>query len=280
MSVKYLIISRGPCEDPSGPEGGRCTESRRQSTELAIGRSAGAFPLRARRSALCPRPRSPWSRATREPGDDHRGRSRARGAAHGQRLPDRARRRRPDPSRPLRARHPRAHGDERRMRHVVVRRMHRAPRRPIGEVVHGARGAGARPRGHDDRGARRRRHAAPDAAGVPDPPRAAVRVLHARDGHGRGLAGDRARRPRGRRRPHRARGQPLPLYRVPEHRRRGRRRRPGHADRERARGARHRHDPGTVLVRPRPLGRRSAGCAAPSTATTPSSSPAAIRCCP
>ena len=67
--------------------------------------------------------------------------------------------------------------------------------------------------------ASRRTGAAPRPAGLPRPPRAAVRLLHAGDGDG-GRRRDRARRgdERGRD-PRRARGQPLPLHRVPQHRR-------------------------------------------------------------
>ena len=43
-------------------------------------------------------------------------------------------------------RRPRPHGHQRRLRHVVVRGVHRPPRRRVGEVVHGARRPGRRPR--------------------------------------------------------------------------------------------------------------------------------------
>ncbi|HYR34019.1 MAG TPA: hypothetical protein VEQ87_06990, partial [Burkholderiales bacterium] len=45
---------------------------------------------------------------------------------------------------------------------------------------------GARQAGHDHRGPRQRRHAAPGAAGVARPRRRAVRLLPARSDHGRG----------------------------------------------------------------------------------------------
>src|SRR4029078_11166725 len=59
---------------------------------------------------------------------------------------------------------------------------------------------------------------APGAAGVPPPPRAPVRLLHARHGDG-GCVADRARRGDERGRHSRGpRGKPLPLHRVPQHR--------------------------------------------------------------
>ena len=85
------------------------------------------------------------------------------GDHHGQRRPDRARRRAADAARavPPRGRGPHRH--QRRLRHVVVRRVHGAARRRVGEVVHDARRPGRRRGGHHDRGPRRRRRAAPDA---------------------------------------------------------------------------------------------------------------------
>ena len=87
-----------------------------------------------------------------------------------------------------------------------------------------ARRPGRRCRGDHHRGARNERRAPSRAAGVPRPSRAPVRLLHAGDGDGGRLA-DRGRRcderacyPRG------PRGQPLPLHRLPQHRRRGRER--------------------------------------------------------
>ena len=114
---------------------------------------------------------------------------------------------------------------------------------------------------------------APDAGGVPRAPRPAVRLLHARHGHGGGVAGRGA----GRRRPGRSRGaqgprrQPLPLHRLPQHRRRGARR-----ARRRWRAA---GDPRRVRLRPRRLASTTRSRCSPSTATTPSSWPAATRCC-
>ena len=48
----------------------------------------------------------------------------------------------------------RPHRHEGRLRHVVVRRVHGARRRRVGEVVHDARGPGRRAARHDDRGPR------------------------------------------------------------------------------------------------------------------------------
>ena len=72
-------------------------------------------------------------------------------------------------------------GDERRLRHQLVRGVHGAARRRVGQVVHGLRGAGRRLRGDDGRGPRARRRAASGAAGVPRAARPAVR-LSARPG--------------------------------------------------------------------------------------------------
>ena len=52
---------------------------------------------------------------------------------------------------------PGPHRHQRRLRHLVVRGLHRARRRRVGEVVHDARGPGRRPRDHHHRGPGRRR---------------------------------------------------------------------------------------------------------------------------
>ena len=70
-----------------------------------------------------------------------------------------------------------------RLRHQQLRRLHGAPRRPQREVVQRPRRPGRRARGDHDRGARRRRRAAPDAEGLPRVPRPPVRLLHAGDDH-------------------------------------------------------------------------------------------------
>ena len=78
---------------------------------------------------------------------------------------------------------------------------------------------------HDDRGARQRRRVASGAASVPREPRPAVRLLHRRHGDGRGVAARRDPESDRARRAPRARGQPLPLHRLPQHREVGPRRR-------------------------------------------------------
>ena len=116
------------------------------------------------------------------------------------------------------------------LRHVAMRRLRRASRRYRGQVLHHARGAGRRARGHDDRRAGRRwRHLASDAGRVPRTSWFAVRLLHARHDHDGGRhgapQGQRARRTHD---PARARRQSLPLHRLPQHRESHRRRRQGH----------------------------------------------------
>ena len=73
--------------------------------------------------------------------------------------------------------------------------------------------------GRDHRRAGQRRRPAPGAGSVPRAPRPAMRVLHARHDHG-GNRHDQApsRRPRRSDREGRARGQYLPLHRLPQYR--------------------------------------------------------------
>src|SRR5487761_1210146 len=104
--------------------------------------------------------------------------------------------------------------------------MHRAARRRVGEILHGAGRSGQRPVGDNRRGPRRGgRHDERRPAGVPREPRPAVRVLHARHGDGvdqpaRGEPEpDRAGRQGG------ARRQLLPPHWLSQHRPRGARRR-------------------------------------------------------
>src|SRR3954447_24305037 len=104
------------------------------------------------------------------------------------------------------------------MRHVQLRRLHRAHRRRVGQELHGARGAGRRHRGEDHRGDGRRGQAAPAPGGLLERPRPAVRLLHARDDHGRRRPAQAQPRPLRGGRPPRAGGQPLPLHRLPQHR--------------------------------------------------------------
>ena len=99
--------------------------------------------------------------AARESGgsEGHRDRQRQRGRGRGAR---------PHAARALRARRGRADRDQRRLRHHFVRGVHGAARRPVGEVVHGARRPGRRARGDDGRGTGRRLgRDAPGAARVP-----------------------------------------------------------------------------------------------------------------
>ena len=90
--------------------------------------------------------------------------------------------------------------------------------------MHGARRPGGRLRGDDDRRPRGRRRAPPGAAGVPREARAPVRLLHARVRDGVGLAPEGEPEPVRGGDPPRARGQPLPLHRLPQHRQGGCRR--------------------------------------------------------
>ena len=82
-----------------------------------------------------------------------------------------------------------------RLRHQPVRRLHRPGRRQVGQELHHA--GGRRPRAPTVttiEGLAARRHAAPDAGGVPRAPRPAVRLLHAR--HGDERRRSRAAQPR------------------------------------------------------------------------------------
>ena len=105
---------------------------------------------------------------------------------HRQRDAARSRCRTSHAPRVLPPRDPRAHRHQRGMRHVVVRQLHRAAGRRVGEVLHAARGPGRRPRGDHDRGPGLGRRPAPAPGRVPSQPRAAVRLLHAGHDHGRG----------------------------------------------------------------------------------------------
>src|SRR5918994_3189070 len=146
--------------------------------------------------------------------------------AFGQRGGALQRRRTPSAARAPPEGRPRVDRHQRRLRHVVVRSVHGAARRRVGEVVHDAGGAGRRPRHHHHRGPgghgrgwrRRCESATSGAAGVPRAARPAVRLLHSGHGDGGGVAAggeppsDRGRRPLG------PGGQPLPLHRLPQHR--------------------------------------------------------------
>ena len=170
-------------------------------------------------------------------------------------------------STPPRAARPDRH--EHRLRHVVVRRVHRPRRRRVGEELHDARRPGRRQRGHTIEGLASGRRAAPDAAGVHGEPRAAVRLLHAGDDHGGGQPARRAARPE-RAECARPRGQPVPLHRLPQHRQ-------GGAGRRRARGGRdgdHRDSTADASSARASSARRTRRCsparpASPTTSTSP-----------
>src|SRR4029453_6522912 len=133
---------------------------------------------------------------------------------------------------------PRPHRDEGRLRSRAVRGLHRARQQAAGERVPDPRGEPRRRSGDDGRGAREpRRPAASRAGSVPGARRLPVRLLHAgatvlrggaarRERPGRAQRGDARPRPDGGHRAHRRRDsraherQPLPLRRLPKHRRR------------------------------------------------------------
>src|SRR5215831_1240216 len=95
--------------------------------------------------------------------------------------------------------------------------MHGPYERGVGQKLLGPRGSGRRGGNHHDRG-HLERAVAPAAAGVPRRARAPVRLLHAGDDHGRGRPA--AHQPAAQRSgdPGRARGQPVPVHRIREHR--------------------------------------------------------------
>src|SRR4029450_334587 len=150
---------------------------------------------------------SPVGRGTRGTRIGHRQRERARGGGRTAHAP-----------RVLPPGDPRAHRDQRRLRHLVLRCVHRPARRRIPEVVHAPRRPGGGSRGHDDRGAGHRPGDASDPGRVPPQPRPPVRLLHPGHDHG-GPAPPSAIPPPAPRTGARVpRGQPLPLHRLPEHR--------------------------------------------------------------
>ena len=109
----------------------------------------------------------------------------------------------------------------RRVRRGRVRGVHRHRRRQGRELVRDARRAGARQGDPDGRGPRAGRRARPPAAEVRRVRRRPVRLLHPRHAHvGQGAAHGQPRAV-GAGHPHRARRQPLPLYRLLGDRRRG-----------------------------------------------------------
>ena len=128
-----------------------------------------------------------------------------------------------------------------------------------------ARGAGRGRRGADGRGARGRGRAAPDPAGVPRAPRAAVRVLHAGDAARRQGAARRDARPERGRDPRAPRRQRLPLHGLRRHRRGGA---PGGAGARRGR-----RDDGPLRRRARAARRGSPLPGGPAASTSTTSSP-------
>ena len=145
MIAGHLVAARHELRPvPAGP----ARRAAPEEAEAAV--AAQAKPvcgLRTRSSApLAPQARTALRKEARVETDrDHRQRRAARGGGRAARA-----------ARLLPARAARPDGHERRLRHVLVRRLHRAPRRRVGEVVHGARRPGRRPRGDDDRGPRAR----------------------------------------------------------------------------------------------------------------------------
>jgi hypothetical protein len=124
------------------------------------------------------------------------------------------------------ARRPRPRGHPHRLRHLELRCVHRRHRRRERQVVRGARGPGGRRHHHHDPGARRvrerqQRGLAPGAARLPAAPRPAVRLLHSGHDHGHRRPAQAQPEPDRGRGPARARGQPLSLHRLPEHRQGG-----------------------------------------------------------
>src|SRR6266498_2382237 len=107
---------------------------------------------------------------------------------------------------------------ERRLRHVLVRRVHRPAERGVRQVLHLARRSGGGARDHDHRGLGDERFAPPGAGGVSRAARIAVRLLHPRLRDGHGEPAPRDSEPERGGDPARAGGQPLPLHRLPQHR--------------------------------------------------------------
>src|SRR6266498_3417315 len=137
---------------------------------------------------------------------------------HGQRGRAHAR---PRPARVARlcaARAARTDRYERRLRHVLVRRVHRPAERGVRQVLHLARRSGGGARDHDHRGLGDERFAPPGAGGVSRAARIAVRLLHPRLRDGHGEPAPRDSEPERGGDPARAGGQPLPLHRLPQHR--------------------------------------------------------------
>ncbi len=82
----------------------------------------------------------------------------------------------------------RTRGHQHRLRHHVLRRMHRAAGRRIGEVLHDAGGTGRRTPGHYAGGIGDQDGQVIRCGGVQETTRPAVRLLHPRHDHGGGVA--------------------------------------------------------------------------------------------
>src|SRR5215211_9077940 len=138
-----------------------------------------------------------------------------RGAAHRGRAGPAAAVGLPAP-RPGADRHPR------RLRAWGLRGLHGPGRRPADALVPAVRGRDGRGRDHHRRGLPvGRGRPRPGAAGLPGLPRSPVRLLHPRVRHHHHRLAARAPRPHRGAGPPGHRGQPLPLHRLPEHRRLG-----------------------------------------------------------
>src|SRR5262249_17107170 len=138
---------------------------------------------------------------------------------HRQRRGDRVRRRGAAVARALPARRPRPHGHPRRLRHRQLRRVHGPLQRRACEELHAARDPDRRCVDRDGREPCVGRRADRTAAVVLRPPRASVRLLHARDADERDGAVAREPGPERGRDPQGDPGQYLPLHGLREHRR-------------------------------------------------------------
>ena len=251
--------------EPAGRQGHR--RGRRRSARPRPCRTPSSTPWRisASGTSTCPPPPAGLDRDQRS---EEASRVKVTITVNGD--GDRGRRRGPTAAGALPARRARADRHQHRLRHDLLRRVHGAAGRRVGQVVHGAGRAGRRPAVTTVEGlAGEDGELHPMQRGVPAGARPAVRLLHARHGDGLGVAARREPAPDrggGARRPG---GQPVPLHRLPQHRR-------GRARRGRRRGP---SDPRVLQL---PAGRRRSTRpwrSPASTATTPSSSPAGTRCC-
>ena len=179
------------------------------------------------RAPAAPLHKRPSRSHTHDLGETH-----AQGHHDGERQGRRRRDRSQDPAGAVPARELAPDRHARRLRHQPVRRLRGASRRPRGEVVHGAGGLLRRRQGHDHRGPGQGRQAASHAGGLPPASRPAMRLLYARHDHGgRRARAAQGRQPRRAHHPRGARGQPVPLHGLSQHRRRRESRRRHHGRR-------------------------------------------------